>query len=88
MTSSKLRSAVVDTNLFVSGLIIASRNPFALLEALREGAFLLVMSDDLLIEVTDVLHRPHFEVRYGIVSDARVDNLLAPIAAQARFVTP
>jgi putative PIN family toxin of toxin-antitoxin system len=57
---------IVDTNLFVSGLISPLGPPGQLLDAWHAGWFELCLSDSQLAELTDVLSRPK------IVWDARI----------------
>lgn len=56
----KLPSAVVDTNLFVSGLIIEKGYPFQLIEQLRKGAFVVITSSTVREELEEVLRRDKF----------------------------
>ena len=50
--------AVLDTNIFVSGLIARPASPRAILERFRDGAFTVAISPSLLGELVDVLARP------------------------------
>lgn len=63
--AGKLR-AVVDTNLFVSGLISPTGLPARLIDAILTRSFILVNSTDLQNEVTRVLARPSLTERYQI----------------------
>ena len=78
--------AVVDTNLVVSGLILNHGYPSQLVEALRQGRFLLVLSDVLLEEYRRVLARQRFAQRYGLTSQ-EVRDFLA-LLATAQRATP
>ncbi len=78
MLAEQTPSAVVDTNLIVSAFLSQRGAPHALLEALYQGAFRLVLSASLRQEYADVLARPHLIERYGI--DA------ASVAAFFRFL--
>ncbi|HEY4033350.1 MAG TPA: putative toxin-antitoxin system toxin component, PIN family [Ktedonobacteraceae bacterium] len=73
--STKLR-VVVDTNLFVRGLLNKQGQPFALLEAWHAKRFTLVMSDEQRAELEDVLARPRLIKRYHL-SPSEADALLA-----------
>ncbi|MCL4459326.1 MAG: putative toxin-antitoxin system toxin component, PIN family [Chloroflexi bacterium] len=84
---SGLVSAVVDTNLFVSGLIIELGTPYELVEASRRGAFTLVVSESLYMEYRRVLLRPKFAEKYGITLE-EVTDFLFLIDTSARRVTP
>ncbi len=71
--SSKKRTAVVDTNLFVRGLVFKRGAPFNLLEALRHRRFTLLVSEDLTEEYRTVLSRPRFSEKYGLTAEERAD---------------
>jgi hypothetical protein len=58
--------AVLDTNVFVSGLISAKGPPAAILRALRSGLFTLLSSPPINEEIIEVLTRPHIRDRYGL----------------------
>lgn len=66
--SARLR-IVIDTNIFVSGPLSHLGNPFALLEAWRNHRFALLLSERQQRELTDVLSRPKFTVRYRVPPD-------------------
>ena len=68
-------SAVVDTNLFVSGLILKRGTPYELVEALRRGGFTLVVTEALRGEYGRVLPRPKFAQRYGLTPEEIADFL-------------
>jgi putative PIN family toxin of toxin-antitoxin system len=61
--------SVIDTNLFVSGIIVKRGNPFNLLEAWRAGLFAVLMSDEQRAELDVVLHRPIIQKKYGISAE-------------------
>ncbi len=70
MTSAPTRlRAVVDTNLFVSGIILKRGNPFRLLEAWRTGLFVLLVSDWQQAELEAVVRRPEIVRKYGVTQD-------------------
>ena len=58
--------AVLDTNVFVSGLINPKGPPAAVLKALRSGRFTLVSSLPINEEIIEVLNRPTTRDRYGL----------------------
>jgi putative PIN family toxin of toxin-antitoxin system len=58
--------AVLDTNVFVSGLINPKGPPAAVLKALRSGRFTLVSSLPINEEIIEVLNRPYIRDRYGL----------------------
>lgn len=61
--------AVCDTNVIVSGLIAHSGGPYELLEAWRRGEFVLLVSEAIVSEVTEVLGRPFFRDKRGITKE-------------------
>ncbi len=85
--SSKLATAVVDTNLCVRGLISRRGGAFALLEALRQEHFTLLISEELQREYADVLARPRLVIRYGLTS-MEVNNFFSLIPDRTLWVTP
>ena len=58
--------AVLDTNVFVSGLISPLGKPAAILKALRSGLFTLLASPPVNEEIIEVLNRPRIRDRYGL----------------------
>jgi uncharacterized protein len=58
--------AVVDTNVFVSGLINPNGFPAAVLKALRSRQFALISSPAINEEIIGVLNRPRIRDRYGV----------------------
>ena len=64
-----MKRIVLDTNVLVSGLLIAENPPGRIVDALRVGHIRLVVDDRILGEYGDVLSRPYFE-KY-IPSDER-----------------
>jgi len=57
---------VLDTNVFVSGLISPQGFPAAILKALRSRRFTLLSSPAVNEEIIEVLNRPHIRDRYGL----------------------
>ncbi len=55
--------AVVDANVWVSGVLARTSPPARLVAHFLEGQFVLVTSAPLLAEVTEVLARPHIALR-------------------------
>ncbi len=71
---------VVDTNVWVSGLILPDSPPGKVLQAVREGELEALASWPLVEELVDVLSRPHlrhYEIRAGDIQELVV--LLAPL---------
>lgn len=86
MTASEPIRAVVDTNLFVSGLLNPNGAPAALAHMLRSGRFLLLMSLGQRSELGDVLSRERLFRKYRISRQER-DRLLSLVDALAEFVS-
>ena len=80
MGSGGALRAVVDTNIFVSGLITADGIPYQLLEAWRAGAFVLLVAHPQREELERVLKRPIFSQRYGLTEE-RIDYWLLLVDA-------
>jgi putative PIN family toxin of toxin-antitoxin system len=57
---------VLDTNVFVSGLINPDGAPGAVLKALRDQKFVLVSSEPVNLEIMEVLSRPGIQEKYGL----------------------
>ena len=55
--------AVIDTNVFISGLMLPSSTPGRILGAWRTGHFSLVLSESMLTEVSTVLRYPKIQKR-------------------------
>ena len=61
--------AVIDTGVFVSGLIRSQGTTGAVLKALRDGRFTALYATDTLVEIIDVLGRNKFRTKYHIHPD-------------------
>jgi putative PIN family toxin of toxin-antitoxin system len=70
---------VVDTNIWVSGLILPDSPPGRVLVAVRDRHLTAVASWGLAEEIVDVLRRPKLAGRYGI-SETDVADVLALLA--------
>jgi putative PIN family toxin of toxin-antitoxin system len=79
--------AVLDTNVVVSGMLIAHGHPAAILAAWRERRFQLVTSAPLLQELSDVLAPPDISRRIGRPAED-VATFLAGFAQAAIIVEP
>ncbi|HUG14892.1 MAG TPA: putative toxin-antitoxin system toxin component, PIN family [Thermomicrobiales bacterium] len=66
MTNGALVRAVVDTNLFISALIMRRGSPYEVLRRLRARLFVTLTSDMQRRELRDVLSRPHILHRYRL----------------------
>jgi uncharacterized protein len=80
-------SAVIDTKLLVSGLLLKHGTSFAIVNAIRKSAFTPVISDPLYQEYQEVLVRPKFAEKYGVTPE-EVADLLLVIALTAYKVSP
>jgi putative PIN family toxin of toxin-antitoxin system len=58
--------AVLDTNVFVSGLISPLGKPAVIFKALRARSFTLLSSPPINEEIIEVLNRPRIRDRYGL----------------------
>jgi putative PIN family toxin of toxin-antitoxin system len=77
--------AIVDTNLFVSGLISPLGPPGRLLDVWHAGWFNLYLSDLQLAELTEVVSRPKI-VRDDRITPQALANLLAGLSLATRVV--
>jgi putative PIN family toxin of toxin-antitoxin system len=75
--------AVVDTNVLVSALIAPNGTPAQLIELIRSGGLVPVVSPAVLAEYAEVLHRP----RFGFPSDW-VDDLLSDMTGLSLIAQP
>lgn len=78
MMQNKKPTVVVDTNLFISGIIILHGNPFELLEAWRVREFTLLTSQAICKEVASVLRRPKIKEKYRL-SDNTIESLIVSL---------
>ncbi|MBN1139223.1 MAG: putative toxin-antitoxin system toxin component, PIN family, partial [Anaerolineae bacterium] len=81
-----LLRVVLDTNVYVSGLILSRGTPFQVLEAWRQQAYILATSEAIIAEIERALRYPRIRDRYG-VAEADIDQLVASLRADA-LVTP
>lgn len=79
--------AVVDHNLFVSGLISAHGLPSQLISQFRQDAYVLVTSAQLRSELEEVLRRDRFRTKYGLTPEEVADFLFL-VDTKALFVRP
>ncbi|MDP2277875.1 MAG: putative toxin-antitoxin system toxin component, PIN family [Nitrospirota bacterium] len=66
--------AVIDTNVFVSGVISPKGSPRKVLELAREGIFKAVTSISINHEIFEVLHRDYIYNNYGLTEEI-VDDI-------------
>jgi uncharacterized protein len=63
MRQTALMRVILDTNVLISGLLIAQGAPATLLDAWEQGLFTLVACDKLIAELREVARRPFFRER-------------------------
>jgi putative PIN family toxin of toxin-antitoxin system len=78
---------VLDTNIFVSGLLAPHGAPAALLTEWRQGAFTLLISAWQRAELATVLARPVFARKYGL-TDERVAAIMFLVDTLALTIEP
>lgn len=80
-----LLRVVLDTNVYVSGTILARGTPFQVLEAWRQQVYILATSEAILAEIERVLRYPRIRDRYAI-TEADITRLLASLRTDALLV--
>lgn len=81
-----LLRAVLDTNVYVSGTILARGTPFEVLEAWRHQAYILITSEAIIAEIERVLRYPRICDRYA-VSDQDIARLVESLRTDALVVS-
>jgi len=76
---------VLDTNIFLSGLMLPESQPGKILSAWRSSAFELVLSEPMLIEITRVLAYPKIRKRIEW-SDEEIDHFISLLRFNAEIV--
>jgi hypothetical protein len=72
---------VVDTNTLASGALAFTGSPAgSILDAWRDGAFILVVSEDILAELASTLAKPYFAARISADNVAALLDLIAGTA--------
>ena len=79
--------AVVDTNILIRALIKPRGTVAPVLGRLREGAYTILYSSELLEEIVEVLSRARFHVKYGI-REEDVETLVALVVLRGERVVP
>ncbi|MEK7533998.1 MAG: putative toxin-antitoxin system toxin component, PIN family [Patescibacteria group bacterium] len=77
--------AVVDTNLIISGAGTVTTTPYQLLEAWKNGEYILVTSPPIIQEVKDVLERPEIKKQFSLTS-SEINGVIDALSTKA-FVT-
>lgn len=78
---------VLDTNIIVSGLMSVTSPPAQILNAVRVGQVVAVMSEATFAELEHVLHRPAIQ-RYFTYTTITPAAFLADLRVQADLVIP
>ncbi len=86
MKNDKRIKVVVDTNIFVSGIIVPQGTSFELLEVWRRKEYILLISEVLLKELENVLRRPKF-IKYHLTEE-KINGLLQLIIKKSIKVSP
>lgn len=73
---------VLDTNVFVSGIISTKGNSARIIDAWKDGRFLLAISNPIKNEILKVLRYPRIQRKYKI-SDERVEHLCLLLKQEA-----
>ncbi len=76
---------VLDTNVFVSSLLVRAGGPARLLDAWRERKYLLVTSPSILAEVRSTLNYPRIRRKY-VIHDEDLDQLIDLLEHEALVV--
>jgi len=76
---------VLDTNVFVSSLLSTEGKPAQLLNAWREGRYVLVTSPAIIAEVVEVLESPRISKKY-LIRHQDVENLVDVLKTDAVLV--
>jgi putative PIN family toxin of toxin-antitoxin system len=80
-----MRRVVLDTNVFVSSVLVRSGQPAEIIRAWRAQRFLLLVSPAILKEVERTLNYPHIRRKYPL-QDGDVQDLLASLKQDALVV--
>lgn len=86
MTTEHNTRAVLDTNLFVSGLFSTGGTIGRLQDLWMAGAFELAVSDEILQEIKATLQKPHIQKELFLKKD-EVDEIVSLIREKAFVVT-
>jgi len=76
---------VLDTNIFLSGLMLPESQPGKILSAWRSSAFELVLSEPMLLEITRVLAYPKIRKRIGW-SEEEIEHFVSLLRFNAEIV--
>ena len=76
---------VLDTNVFVSSLLSTEGPPAQLLNAWREGRYMLVTSPQIIAEIVEVLESPRISKKY-LIRQKDIENLVDLLKTDAVLV--
>ncbi len=71
-----MRRAVLDVNVVVSGILVPHGHPAQILQAWRDGRFLLITSEAIIQEVKEVLNRPRIRKKYHHLTPRIIGRLV------------
>lgn len=71
-----MRRAVLDVNVIVSGILVPHGHPAQILQAWRDGQFLLITSEAIIQEVKEVLNRPRIRKKYRHLTPRIIGRLI------------
>ncbi|MGO9015869.1 MAG: putative toxin-antitoxin system toxin component, PIN family [Dissulfurispiraceae bacterium] len=77
---------VIDTNIWISGLIATSATATKLVDEWKTGKFSVVISEQQILEIYEVLTRPKFSLKYHI-PEKEIRDLVTLIKDKAEHVT-
>lgn len=80
-----LLRVVLDTNVYISGTILARGVPFEILEAWRNHQYILITSEAVIAEIERVLRYPRIRDRYHI-TETDIARLTTSLRADALIV--
>lgn len=78
---------VLDTNIFVSGLLSAVGPPARIVQAVLQRRLIPIMSPVTFAELNTVVHRPKLQQAFARAS-VNLTTFLATVRAEAQFVAP
>ena len=86
-TESKRPRLTIDTNNVLRAILTPGNASHRLMTAWQQGQFQWILTQPTFEELTLVLNRDRFRVKYGFQTET-ITQLLATIAEAAEFVTP
>lgn len=81
-----MQRVVLDTNVIVSGTLTSGGPPAIILDAWRQGRFLLIISEAIIEEVKDVLSDSELRAAYPHLKKSHVGNLINLLRNQGHIV--